>query len=125
MIRARRGWELGERPEDVRVAVVLTAWDALEEDEAAAGPDAYLRDRFPLLHDFLWSNFDPDRVRCFGLSATGGDLGDPEYRQRFMNREEALSRVCWSTSGDVVRTDHDVSLPFAWTIAGEAALEPE
>lgn len=122
MIRFRRGWAIGERPEGVRVAVVLTAWDAIEESLASGGPARFLRDQLTLLDDFLWSNFGPEMVRCFGLSATGGDLSDEAYSLKFQESTEPLSSVCWSTSGDEVRTDYDLSLPFAWAIAGDDAL---
>ncbi len=124
MVRARRQWSLGERPRTVRLAVVLTAWDAVDSHLAALGPDHYLRERLSLLHDFVWSNFGPTSFRCFGLSATGKDLEkDDSYSQRFRDRESSLSKVFWSTSGDEVHEDDDVSLPFAWAIAGDAALQ--
>jgi hypothetical protein len=123
MIRSRRGWAIGERPENVRVAVVLSAWDAVQSSVARSGPDRYLREKLPLLYDFVWSNFDPSNFRAFGLSATGGDLDDERFRRAFTSRTEALSSVVWTASGDDCRYDDDLSLPFAWAMAGDIVLD--
>ena len=122
-VRAHRGLSIGERP-DLRLALVLSAWDAVEASVQSLGPERFLREKLPLLADFILSNFDPAQTRCFGLSATGGALRDESYAEMFRDRDGPLGYVEWSTSADETKRDSDISLPFAWLIAGDSALEP-
>lgn len=66
----------GRMPE---LAVVVSAWDAVDAD---LDPDTWLRWRLPLLWQRLHAATPPLRFKLFGISAQGGNLDDPETRQR-------------------------------------------
>lgn len=51
------------------LAVVLTKWDALDPEDQSAGPEEWLRQAFPLLDDFMHTNFE--RRAVFAASAVG------------------------------------------------------
>lgn len=103
----------GSRP---RVAVVVTAWDMLDDDAKKAGPMQYLKKEFPL---FAGRVQTPGRldIELFGMSIVGGDLkGKPEFRESLKGRD--LSEVGYTAvmrSGVMVE-DQDVTLPLVWAL---------
>ena len=106
----------GKSSSKPRVAVVVTAWDLLDAERAAAGPRAYLEQEYPL---FMGRLDDVSRfeVGIFAMSILGGD---PEADERFRARllDEGLEsagyvRYC---SGSEIREVDDVGFPVAWAI---------
>jgi hypothetical protein len=65
------------------LTILLSCWDEIGGLSSAIRPDALLRDRMPLLHQFAAANWHPDRLSIFGLSALGKPLRedgkDSEY----------------------------------------------
>lgn len=121
-IRRVRGLDPGERPRGekrLRIALIVTAWDSVDPHWRQAGPARYLSEQLPLLEDFLWSNFHADDVFRFGLSATGGDLRNPEYSQRYLENPGGF--VGWR-DGMGLRTHRDIGLPIYWLLFGDRAL---
>lgn len=121
-LRHVRGLAPAERPPvgQFRVAILLSAWDAVDRSWHAHGPRAFLREQEPLLDDFLWSNFHDDDVFCFGLSSTSGDLRNPAHRERYI--EDMHGFVEWSDVTGRVHRTQNLALPVAWVIAGDRAL---
>lgn len=115
----------GERPARgaVRVAVLISAWDAVDAGWRVEGPEAFMRQQAALLEQFLWSNFHQDDVRVFALSATGGDLKNADYQARYLERgaDEPGGFVAWHGEGGVQQRP-DVTLPLAWALLGDRAL---
>ena len=65
----------------LRVGVVVAAWDRVPKGENEQSPEDYLAANFPLLHQFMASNSDRFLFEAFGLSVVGGDLAlAPELR---------------------------------------------
>ena len=62
---------LRENVEDMRLAVIVSAWDLVK---ARISPGGWLESRLPLLSQFLRSNQDHIKSQVFGVSAQGGDL---------------------------------------------------
>jgi len=56
-----------------KLTIVLTAWDSVVEDGVT--PDSVIKTCFPLVAQYLETNFDYD---LYGLSAQGYDYGDTE-----------------------------------------------
>ena len=122
-IRNVRDLAPGVRPrnkERFRVALVVTAWDAISKEWREAGPNRFLAHHLPLLQDYLWSNFLQDDIFRFGLSATGGDLRNPEYSQKYMDAPEGF--VEWQDLGGPIRKSPDIGLPLYWLLFGDRAL---
>ena len=67
-LKRARGWKRSEMASEP-LALVLTKWDALDPADQAQGPEAWLRESFPLLDDFLATNFT--RRAAFAVSAVG------------------------------------------------------
>lgn len=122
-LRFVRGLSPGERPatNEWRIGVMISAWDDVSDDWRQRGPQAYLEEVFPLLEDYLWSNFRPDAVQRFGLSSTGGDLNQPGGGERYISGE-LKGFITWSgLDGRLERRD-DIALPLAWSLYGEQAF---
>lgn len=122
--RFLRGWSPGycPKPDEFRVAVMLSCWDAVPEEERCGGPGGYLRERLGLLDDFLATSFHPSGVRVFGLSSTGGDLSDEAFKETYLEKyPEDWGEVQYEGPSGVVQSD-DLALPLAWLLVGDEAL---
>lgn len=64
-----------ERSRIMRVGVVISAWDEVEERTT---PRSWFAKRLPLLNQFLEANADSVDSAIFGVSAIGGSLDDRE-----------------------------------------------
>jgi hypothetical protein len=121
-IRHARGLAPGQRPRDgrLRIGVMLTAWDAVATEWREQPPAAYLAHHVPLLVDFLRSNFLPDDVLCFGISATGGNLQDEAHRARYIDAPGGF--VAWADAHGVVQRRTDLALPLRWALFGDTSM---
>jgi hypothetical protein len=93
----------------LRVALVVSAWDTMQEH--GMSPEDWAKRDLSLLHQFLLTN--PDRFSChvYGVSAQGGDVTDPATRSRLLAMADATDRI--EVSGIGV-TGNDLSAPIAW-----------
>ncbi len=103
----------GGRP---RVAIVVSAWDMVDDGIAAKGPEDFIASEYPMLAGKLRDLSSLD-VRTFGLSVVGGDIGqNPDYRNEFLDTE--FGKTGWvATKGGSDGCWHkknDVTLPIAW-----------
>lgn len=127
-LRHARGWLPGDRPDPVcfRVAVAVSCWDALSRQERTSGPEAWFHKELPLLSDYIETNFHPRGIRVFGLSSTGGDLKDKEFRGRIEDEDldiSELGETVWvAPQGGDPRRSCDVTLPLGWILEGDGAL---
>jgi hypothetical protein len=122
-IRHVRGLAPGHRPrgkERFRIALLVSAWDAMDSAWRKVGPAAWLAQQFPLLEDFLWSNFSGDDLFRFGLSATGGDLHDPRYRSQYL--DTPCGFIEWRDPLRGIRRTRDIGLPLYWLLFGDHAF---
>lgn len=92
----------------VRVAVVVSAWDLVEE--VGASPHEYLSGRMPLLRQFLDANDDLLEHAVFGISAQGGVI--PDEKSKLLELD-ALKRIKVCHGSD---KDHDITKPIAWLL---------
>lgn len=125
-LRNERRLLMGEAPDPkrFRIAVVVTCWDAVPDAGKNLGPEPFVKGHFPLLHDFLVSNFNSYGVRVFGLSSTGGDLADASFRDQYKKiHPKQMGEVTFhpTPGGDPV-SDPDIALPIGWLLEGEDAL---
>ncbi len=94
----------------LRVAVVVSAWDLVED--IGQTPREYVSGRMPLLRQFLDANDDVVDNAVFGISAQGGAI--PEDKSKLLELD-ALKRirVCHDAEND-----HDITKPLAWLLGG-------
>jgi hypothetical protein len=102
-----------------RIAVVLSAWDKVEEDEPNIPPDRYLARELPLLDQYLRHGVDDWDVRVYGLSAQGGDferdgVTDDEARNDKVAEIRALDDASQRIRLTTPELSKDLTEPIAW-----------
>ena len=102
-----------------RVAILVTAWDLLNAEEADAGPMEYLTREYPLFAGRIAHTESLD-VAVFAVSVVGGDFADLQFRREFLADGEVARRgfVVTERSGrpEVVT---DLTLPLEWVLSSE------
>lgn len=107
----------GKKP---RIAVIITAWDRLDNDLSSAGPNAYLQKEYPLFAGRL-ADLDRFEVTIFAMSILGGDPeADHQFRDKLLESDfESAGFVQFDHDG-TVKELKDVTLPVAWVIGTRA-----
>lgn len=101
----------GSKP---RVAVVVTAWDRLDDRKRAAGLNAYLKKEYPMFAGRI-QDIESLEVRVFGTSVVGGDFTDPAFKGKFLETGDLkTSGYCILSDGKT--EDPDLTVPVAWLI---------
>ena len=97
-----------------RVAVMVTAWDMVDDSRAREGPAHYLSEEFPL---FAGRLADVSKVEpgVFGVSVVGGDFSDSDFRERFLAGEIGEFGFVVGEAGPAER---NVTTPLHWILDG-------
>jgi hypothetical protein len=99
-----------------KLAVLVTAWDLVDEHRRPDGPTTYLKEEFPLFAGRLADCLTLD-VRTFGVSVVGGDFEDPAFTAEFHEGNiDEMGYVVVDDPEDGVQKLHDVTLPVAWVV---------
>lgn len=100
-----------------RVAIVVTAWDKLHQEDASGGPLAYLETEFPMFAGKL-SDIKTLDIKVFGSSILGGDFKSPEFSETFFDRNihERGYIVFHGADGQTDSTT-DVTTPINWLLS--------
>ena len=110
-----------DRARKSRIAVVVTAWDLLDNERSTAGPRAYLGKEYPLFAGRL-ADLDRFEVNIFGMSIFGGDPGaDLSFQDDLLTGgvESAGNVRYWD--GRELQDSPDIALPVAWVLQDSAA----
>ncbi len=92
------------------IALVLSAWDAVEEE--GVSPDEFVCMRMPMLWQYLQTNDDlPSRI--FGLSAQGGSVESKEEADRLRKINPPSGRVKIVEAG---RVSSEIARPLVWLL---------
>jgi hypothetical protein len=102
-----------------RIAVVLSAWDKVEEDDPNITPNQYLARELPLLDQYLRHGVDDWDLRIYGLSAQGGDferdgVSDDETRNDKVAEIRALDDASQRIRLMTPELSNDLTEPIAW-----------
>ena len=101
-----------------RVAVLVAAWDILDEGRSQQGPKAYLRREFPLFA-YRLADVSTVEVEVFGVSVVGGDFRDEEFKAQFLaGQVNDFGYVV--TEPGVMPHLEDVTTPVRWVLDGKA-----
>lgn len=98
-----------------RLAILVSAWDAVAEE--GLSPSEFVKQRLPLLHQYLVSGRDPWEYEVFGISAQGGEYEDPDKDEEIAETGELLDLDRPSDRISVVQKDdesHDLTKPVRW-----------
>lgn len=103
-----------------RIVVIVSAWDrALSHIE----PEGWLRDRMPLLYQYLKSHEANTPYRVYGVSAQGGTLPKKDEEEQKSDRASLLKMRIAGERIKVIGHNaaaHDLTHPIRWL----SGLEP-
>ena len=121
-LRHERDLSPGERPRPgtVRIALLASAWDAVDIKWQRKGPREFFAEQAPLLEQFLHSNYQSEDIMYFGLSSTGGNLKDPEYKKTY--RRNPYGYIEWSDVTHRILYSSSLALPVEWALFGDEAF---
>lgn len=101
-----------------RVAVMLSAWDKASAE--GLSPSEFLRQKLPLLHQYLTTNTEQWDMRVYGVSAQGGDYDEvkadatpTESAESLRELDQASTRIDLT---DGTSRSHDLTIPLAWLL---------
>jgi hypothetical protein len=97
---------LAHQPHGCRVAVVVSAWDRAGK---VASAEAWLTQRMSLLDQFLRANADRFSVRCYGVSAQGGNIKTDAEGLLVKSVPAERITVVGPNAGP-----HDITAPVKW-----------
>jgi hypothetical protein len=106
LLYTRRSRTGKEKP---ALAVLLTCWDELKLPEGTK-PAQVLREKLPLLANFLENNWDESDILIFGLSATGVSLTKESPNKDFIFK--GAEHMGWAICNDGTQTT-DLTMPIA------------
>jgi hypothetical protein len=100
-----------------RVGIVVSAWDLVVEDQKSKGPDPWIKDNFPLLHQFIDANDDNFEFTYFGVSVADGDFDkDAEFKAQYLDESPKKAGAIVHTLSGLVEKSADCTLPVAWAL---------
>lgn len=105
-----------ESKEKPKVAVIITAWDLLNKEEAEAGPVNYLDKEFPMFAGRI-SDITSLDIKIFGSSIVGGDLNVNAFIDEFFdqNINNTGYIVEQGTDGNISKSG-DITKPINWLL---------
>lgn len=113
---------LTERPLDCgprRLAVMFSAWDKASGE--GLSPSEFLRQKLPLLHQYLFTNPNQWDTRVFGVSAQGGDYDEVKVGAQATRSAELLRELDNPSARielrDATSKSHDLTIPLAWLLS--------
>lgn len=101
--------QLSYRQQPHRLAVVISAWDTVEEQDLR--PETWLRMHLPLLAQWLATAASIE-WNAFRVSAQGGDVRDPAERQRLAALGDSTARL----AAPEQRKGDDLTTPISWLL---------
>ncbi len=90
---------------------MISAWDRITEK---VSPSQWMTSRLPLLSQYLTANAESFSIRCFGVSAQGGDLSQAVALRKVSQPAERIAVV-----DDDLDSTHDITLPVQWALGLE------
>jgi hypothetical protein len=108
-----KGVGTARRTETPPLAVLLSCWDELGDQEARMQPPRLLRARAPLLADFVASVWREDAASVWGLSSQGRALREDEPDEEYIEQgPQSFGYVVPPGGGD----SSDLTLPLAYLL---------
>lgn len=78
------------RKNAINLKIIVSAWDMYQEYEL---PEKVLKDRVPLVWQYLHTNEEQFHCEYWGISAQGGNLDIKEEKQKLLEYENYIERI--------------------------------
>ena len=113
------------RPRNLRVAIVISAWDVVEilqnsPGEPKLSPLEWLEKHLPLLHQYSLANASQLCFRVWGVSAQGGSYDDDVLVQSLRAESAPEKRVRLVSKSEV---SHDLTEIVEWLLRADSPCE--
>ena len=90
----------------IKIKVIISAWDAYKD---AKCPSNLLKNKLPLVWQYLFSNEQLFNCEFWGISAQGGDLADESVKEQMLDYENAIERII-VVNEDSNEITHDITV---------------
>lgn len=94
------------------LAVVVSAWDVVMD---RGGPEHFVKERLPLLWQYLYTHKEWLEVSYYGVSAQGGRLNSEEEAERLLEKHSAIPVERILVVDPAGEQSHDITLPL-WNV---------
>lgn len=99
-----------------KLAIVVSAWDLLNKEDANKGPQSYLATQFPMFAGRI-KDTSKLEVKVFGLSIVGGNLSAETFMNSFLEKDIDTEGyiVTWDEK-DGLQEIKDITNPISWLL---------
>ena len=94
--------------QQVRLSIVVSAWDLIDKTQT---PEQFIKERLPLLWQYLMSTSDFLSITYCGVSAQGGELSESEKLLENTNPSDRITVI--DNEGNRFK---DITLPISWIL---------
>jgi hypothetical protein len=106
---------INNKSQKAKVAIVVTAWDLLHENEQILGPEKYLERQFPMFFGRI-SDCTKLELKIFGTSILGGDLHSADFAKDYFDDNKNTSGYIVQISDHKVVKKEDITIPICWLL---------
>ncbi len=107
---------VAKRSTRVRIAVIVSAWDLLDQDQSEQGPEQYLENQFPLFAGRI-KDIEKMDIQVFGSSVVGGDFTIEEFTKAYQENDYDDSGYIISKAQDGTwKKINDITIPISWLL---------
>lgn len=96
-----------------KIAIIISAWDLLPDQSLL--PAQWLKDRLPLLWQYLISHQAKYSFEVFGISAMGGDPDTD--KESLLSHSNPIDRISINGNISLGIKPHDITFPIEWLIS--------
>lgn len=96
----------------INVGIIISAWDLVRNYKT---PEDFIKNRLPLLWQYIFSNSKYLKVSLYGISAQGGSF---DNRDELLKNENPCERII--VVDNTGKISNDITLPLSMVVNGES-----
>ena len=96
----------------VRLCIIISAWDLVEATKPVSKPEIFIKEKMPLLWQYVNSNTQIFNVAYYGISAQGGELKEKKELLKIINPCDRINII--DNDGN---NSNDITLPISWIMS--------
>lgn len=97
---------------NITMGVIVSAWDLIKEEKYPT-PQEFIKERLPLLWQYLYSNRKIYNTLYFGISAQGSSLNSSDEIKKIISFDHQIKRI--TVVDDNGNKGNDITIPM-WTM---------
>lgn len=96
----------------IQMCIIISAWDKVEAINPEIKPEILIKEKMPLLWQYVKSNPEIFNVTYFGISAQGDELKESEKLLEYTNPSDRIKVI--DKDGNKSK---DIALPISWIMS--------